>query len=119
MMCAEKSVRVTLVKGILILFILASYILQKMMILLMKVLRCANLSTSGPNDTCTLTVDFSATQKKIFFFTGGMETTTGSCISKNRIILVLVLFVAVAVNAITFMCSGTTLLISPRRENSR
>ena len=64
MICAEKSVRVTLVKGILILFILASYVLQKMMILLMKVLRCANLSTSGPNDTCTLTVDFSATQKK-------------------------------------------------------
>ena len=95
----------------------SSYVLQKMIVLPTDVLRCLTLSTSGPNDTPM--VDFSRTQKKMFFFTGDTVTTTGSCISSDRMILVLVLFVAVAVSAITHTCSGMMLLISPRRENSR
>ena len=88
-----------------------------MMVLPMDVLCCPNLSTSGPNDTPT--VDFSETQKKMFFFTGGTVTITGSCMSSDRMILVLVFYVAAAVSAITQTCSGMMLLISPRPENSR
>ena len=87
------------------------------MVLPIDILRCPSLSISGPNDTPM--VDFSATQKKILLFTGGTVTTTGPCISSDRMILVLVLFVAVAVSAIAQTCSRMMLLISLRQENSR
>jgi hypothetical protein len=63
--------------------------------------------------------DFSDTLKYILSLIGGMETTTGFCMHSDLMMSFLLLFVAVAVNAITFTLSGMTDLTSPSLENSR